>query len=331
VESISYSEIKLHRRCAKAHQYRYRDRLKRRRPNRPAFVGTILHEMLDARMKGKEEAWEVYQTYKDKYAKLFREEKEEFGDIPALVKAIYKGYWRRWKNDGLVYVKSEVEFRVELTPKIELMGYIDKIAQDGRRRSVLDHKFHKNLPGPEDRFADIQTVLYYWGWNEFVQKRADRVDGVIWDYGRMKAPAIPEVLKNGQLSQRKNIDTDRYTYLKTILANGLDPKPYQGILKSLEGKERTFFERVPLPAPPKVMVTSVVEDARLSAIQAKKALKTGKAPRSMSGFNCNGCEFRKICEAEIRGHDTKFLLKKEYEIRPERVKETKYGEVEEAA
>lgn len=329
METVSYSEIKLFRKCAKAHQYRYRERLKRRRPNRPAFVGTILHEMLDAKAKGLN-AWDVYKRYKREYRKLFREEKEEFGDVPAIVKAIYKGYWRRWKDDGLIYTHSEVGFRVGLTNTIELIGYIDAIVEDARRRLLMDHKFHKNIPGPEDRFADIQTVLYYWGWNES-HARSERADGLMWDYGRMKAPTIPEVLKNGELSKRANIDTDAFTYREALLANGLREKGYRDILTRLQGKERTFFERVPLPAPPKIMVSSVVADARISALDAKKALRTGKAARSMSGFNCNGCEFRKICESEIRGHDTKFLLKKEYELRPEKVRETKYGEVEEAA
>jgi hypothetical protein len=148
----------------------------------------------------------------------------------------------------------------------------------------------------------------------------------MWDYGRMKAPAVPEVLKNGQLSKRVNIDTDVYTYRKTLRENGIPEKGYRDILKKLEGKERTFFERVPLPAPSKHLIKEVVEDARQWALIAKKALRTGKAPRSMSGFNCNGCEFRTLCEAEIRGLDAKFIRKKDYEIRDENPKERKHGE-----
>jgi hypothetical protein len=142
----------------------------------------------------------------------------------------------------------------------------------------------------------------------------------------MKAPMIPEVLKNGELSKRANIDTDVHTYREAIRENGLDEKPYREFLKKLEGKDRTFFERVPLPAPSKHLINEVVEDARQSAIMAKKALKTGKAPRSMSGFNCSGCEFRTLCEAEVRGLDHKFIRKRDYEIRKEHHKEKKHGE-----
>lgn len=326
METTSFSEIKLARKCLRAHHYRYKERLRRKRPNRPALVGTILHDMLDARVKfNKEAAWDVFKKYKKEFRKLFREEQEEFGDVPSIVKAIYKGYWRRWKDDGLIYTASEVEFRVGLTKDIELLGYIDKITEDNLRRFLMDHKFHKNIPGPDHRFSDIQTVLYFWGWNES-HKKADHVDGIIWDYGRMKAPTIPDLLKNGQLSQRANIDTDWTTYVQAIKENGLHLRDYSKMANLLAGKERTFFERVPLPAPPKVMIQEVVEDARQSAIMAKKALRTGKAPRSMSGFNCNGCEFRTLCEAEVRGLDAKFVRKKDYEIRDKEPKEKKYGE-----
>lgn len=331
MKHTSQSEIKLSRKCRKAHWYRYGERLARRRPNRPALVGTILHEMLDAKVKGGAGApWAVLEKYRVQYAKLFREEQEEFGDIPQLAKAIYKGYWRRWKDSGLVFLESEVEFRIELAPKIELVGFIDKIAED-RLRFVTDHKFHKNLPGPDDRFSDIQTVLYFWVWNELHTGRGNRVDGILWDYGRMKAPAVPEVLKRGGLSKRANIDTDVHTYREALRKNGIPEKGYRDILKKLEGKDRTFFERVPLPAPSKHLIKEVVADARESAIQAKKDLdKGGKVPRSMSGFNCKGCEFRPLCEAEVRGLDSKFIRKKEYVNRDE-VKEKKYGEIDEAA
>lgn len=325
---VHQSQIKLARKCLRAHHYRYAENLEPKRPRVAPFIGTILHEMLDARVRGHKEPWDIYRAYKQKWRSLFEAEREEYGDIPAMLKAIYKGYLRRWKDDGLIYVASEVSFRASLSPTIDLVGTLDKIALDRSRRILIDHKFHKNLPGPNDRFADIQTVLYYWGWNES-HSRDERLDSIMWDYGRMKAPAIPKVLKNGGLSKRANIDTDVHTYRAAIREAGLSENRYRDILKRLEGKERTFFERVPLPPPSKHLMREVVEDARQWAVIARKSLKTGKAPRSMSGFNCNGCEFRKLCEAEVRGYDSKFIRKKDFKQRDE--KERRYGEIEEAA
>lgn len=334
MEKISHSEIKILRKCLRAWHYRYRERLQKKKPKRPAFVGVILHEMLDAlarlRMPGESVPgpWDILAKYEKQYKALFQAEKEEFGDIPATVEAIFEGYMRRWKRDGLLYVASEIEFRVELLKGVELVGIIDKIVADPEsRRFIMDHKFHRIIPGPDERFSDIQTVLYFWSWNES-HKKAERVDGVLWDYGRMKAPAIPEVLKNGELSKRASIDTDVHTFRTAIRERGLKEKPYREFLKKLEGRERTFFERVPLPAPPKAMIQAVVNDARETA-KLRKHIATD-APRSMSHFNCKTCDYRTVCEAEVRGLDAKFVRKRDYEIREHQ--ERKGGkEIEEAA
>jgi len=318
--STSYSEIKLGRKCPKAHEYRYIEHLRRKRPNRPAFIGTIVHEMLDAYIKAKlivtysNDPWKVLEKYRKQYAKLFKEEQEEYGDVPTTCEKIFEGYLRRYRHDNLTYHDSEAAIITDLTPEIRILCKIDKIVSDqAGRRFLMDHKFHRTMPGPQDRFSDIQTVLYFWAWNQCHEK-ADQLDGIIWDYGRMKAPTVPEVLKNGELTQRANIDTDAHTYLETIRANGLNPKDYKDILAKLADKDRTFFERVPLPAPSKKMVEQVVEDARNSAVIFKTLSKAGFAPRNMSGFNCNTCDYRAVCEAELRGLDADFVRKRDYTI-----------------
>jgi hypothetical protein len=314
----SYSEIKLARKCAKAWYYRYVENLKRKRPSRPAFIGTILHEMIDVWIKARilpnymNDPWKILEKYKREYKELFKSEKEEFGDVPLTAEKLFEGYLRRWRKDGLTYERSEAPIVTDLTKDIRLIGFIDAIAIDkSGRRFAIDHKFHRVLPGPEDRFADIQTLLYFWAWNQSHPK-AEHLDGVLWDYGRMKMPAVPELLKNGELTKRANIDTDQHTYLEAIEEHGLNRKKYQDILDKLEGKERTFFERVPLPAPPKKMVESVVEDARATAVIRKTLREI--APRSQSGFNCRTCDYRSVCEAEVRGLDHQFVRKRDYII-----------------
>ena len=317
----SYSEIKLARKCPRAHKYRYGERLARKKPNRPAFIGTILHEMLHAWVLCRihdiveKDPWDVLKKYKKQYAKLFKEERELFGDVPATVTAIFEGYLRRWRKDGLKYIASEVPVLTDLTPDIRLVGFIDKIVEDKQgRRFLMDHKFHRTIPGPEDRFADIQTLLYFWGWNR-ENPPEKQVDGVVWDYGRMKAPTKPELLQRGGLTKRANIDTDVHTYRETIKEHGLKEKDYKDILAKLDGKETTFFERVWLPAPPKGMIEEVVEDARQTVVVQKHLMKAGIAPRNMSKFNCNYCDYRPLCEAEIRQLDADFIRKRDYENR----------------
>ncbi len=102
-----------------------------------------------------------------------------------------------------------------------------------------------------------------------------------------------------------------------IRREGLDAKKYVDMLELLEGKEDTFFERVFLPTPSTDMIIEVVNDFLQTAaeIQAKRA--GGRCARSMSSFNCNTCEFRTLCEAEVRGLDADFVRKSEYVPRGE--------------
>ena len=145
-----------------------------------------------------------------------------------------------------------------------------------------------------------------------MQRPDEKIDGVCWDYARSKPSTVPEVLKNGQLSKRKNLDCDPYTYLKTVRANNLNDADYVDMLELLEGKEDTFFERVFLPLPGTEMIVEVVSDFLQTAAEIQAKREDGRCARSMSSWNCNSCDFRPLCEAEVRGLDSDYIRKSEY-------------------
>jgi hypothetical protein len=296
--------------------------LKRKRKRIPMLKGNILHDMMNALVQHKrmkdykgKDPWEVLDEYEAKYKELFIEEQEQYGDVPGDCAKIFEGYMRMYRRDTLIYEASEEFIATDLAPGIRLIGYVDKVVRDDKgRRWLMDHKFVRTIPTADQRFHELQLLLYVWLRERW--KKDESIDGVIWDYARSKAPVRPELLKKkGGLSKRKNIDTDWFTYLETINQQGLDPDDYRDMEEILEGKEETFFERVTLPKPPKRMVDQIVEDFRITAITIQKM--KGIAPRSMSQFNCSGCEFKILCEAEVRGHDAAFIKKSDYEPRGE--------------
>lgn len=320
--SASWSEINLYRRCPKAHDYRYVQRLQRKRPIIPMLVGKILHEMLDAHTIAKrfdnvsKDAWDILEEYAQQYRKFFEEEREEHGDIPGNCERLFQSYLRRYKDDDLEYEETEAFVATDLTGSkddpIRFIGYIDKVALDGSgRRWLMDHKFHKSIPDSEHRFHELQLILYIWAWNRWNPEKA--ADGICWDYVRTAPPTEPTVLKSGELSQKASIRCDRSTYEAAIKRENLDPKPYAKFLKHLEKNDLMFFERVFLPAPKKAQIEAVVEDFRTTAVTIQHM--KGIAPRHMSKFNCQGCEFKQLCEAEVRGLDAKFVKKSHYQPR----------------
>ena len=316
--STSWSEVNLYRRCPRAHHNRYVRRLQRKRPIIPMLVGKILHDMLDAHVLTKKltnvdkDAWDVLEEYAQEYRKFFEEEREEHGDIPGNCERLFESYLRRYRDDDLHYEGTEEFVATDLATDLRFNGYIDKVATDGAgRRWLVDHKFHKSIPDAEHRFHELQLILYIWAWNRW---QADRpADGIMWDYVRTAPPTEPTVLKSGELSQKANIRCDRSTYEAAIKREGLDPKPYAKFLKHLEKNDLMFFERVFLPAPRKAQIEMIVEDFRTTAITIQNM--KGIAPRHMSKFNCQGCEFKALCEAEVRGHDVKFVEKAHYQTR----------------
>ena len=323
--TVSFTEVDTYRRCAKRWEYRYKFGLKRKRKAMRLYKGEILHEMLNAHIKGRmmrgkytgPDPWDVLDEYEEKYGTYFEEEREEYGvDLVSDCGAIFEGYLRKWRKDPLRYEASEENVYFDLPGKLpRFVGFIDKIALDEQdRRWIMDHKFVERIPTAEDRFAELQLLLYVWAWNQ--THRDTPIDGIMWDYARSKAPRVPEPLKSGKgLSKAKNIDTDVYTYQKAIADNNFNPNDYADILKHLEGKEDTFYERVPLPAPSAAMIDEVTQDFLQSSaeIQMKKGKgNLNRCARTMNPFNCNTCEFRPVCEAHVRQLDANFIIKSDY-------------------
>jgi len=279
------------------------------------LVGKILHEMLDAHALTKKlatyqgDAWDILEKYAEEHKKFFEEEKEEHGDIIGNCERLFESYLRRWKDDDLTYEATEAFVATDLSQDLRFIGYIDKVAKDAAgRRWLMDHKFHKAIPDAEHRFHELQLILYIWAWNRW--NPSQPADGIVWDYCRTAPPTQPQVLKSGELSQKASLRCDRSTYEAAIKRENLDPKPYAKFLKHLEKNDLMFFERVFLPAPKKAQIDSIVHDFRTTAITIE--CMKGIAPRYMSKFNCQGCEFKQVCEAEVRGLDAKFVIKSHY-------------------
>jgi len=257
--------------------------------------------------------WDVLAKFAEEYATYFEAEKEMHGDIIGDCGKIFEGYLRKYRKDPLKYEASELDLFFDLPgTSLRFAGFIDKVAVDPEgRRWLVDHKFVATIPTANDQFVELQLLLYVWALG--LHKPDMKIDGVMWDHARAKAPTEPEILKSGELSQRKNLDCDVYTYRQAIRRAALKEEDYKDMLELLAGKEDTFFQRSFLPKPSSAMIAEVVEDFMATAAEIQEKRKTkARCVRSMSSFNCNACEFRPLCEAEVRGHDTDFILKSEY-------------------
>jgi len=312
VFKTGFSKVKAWRSCNKRYDFAYNRNLQAKRKPAAMFRGTILHEMLAARdTYGFPE--EVFLQYEDKYGRLFEAEREFYGEnFLDDIWRIYRGYVRTYKKSDWKVLATEGLVEMQLTPQVWFEGHYDLRVESAGRRWLVDRKTHRVLPTAEERFNNFQLLLYVHAWNH-EHRAADRVDGIIWDYLRTKAPTIPEVLKSGQLTRRKDLDTDLYTYHKAIRDNDLDADGYDYYLRELEKRSTDrFYQRVPLPVPSKEMTQTVVQEF----IHSAEAIRTAKQfPRNMT-YTCNRCEFFRLCNAELSGINAKFVEKNDYEQRP---------------
>jgi len=307
-----FSMVKSYRRCPKSYEYKYIQNLQRLAPPAPLVRGTIIHEMLDARaIQGRVGSKTILAKYEEKYGTLFKEEQEMYGeDFLRNIERVYQGYLREYDDTDLEYLSSEEFVSTPLVGDILFQGHIDKRVHKDGRMWIMDHKTHKNIPTEEQRFNDYQLLMYVWAYNR-EHSKGDQVEGVIWDYIRTKPPTIPEVLKAGGLSQAKNIDTDVYTYTKELVRLRLDQKPYKVFLAELSKRsQHKFYQRVLLPAPSRAMTDSVVKDFTETS-QIMHGLPV--YPRSPSR-DCSWCEYYRLCTAELRGLDHKFIRQSEYKV-----------------
>jgi hypothetical protein len=317
-----FSRVKAWRSCNKRYEYAYVRNLQAKRKPAALFRGTILHEMLEARdlhIIGRDHNLprDIWAKYQEQYGALFEEEREFYGEnFLNDIWRIYRGYVRTYKDDDWKVLDTEGLVRTQLTPKIEFEGHYDLRVKRQGRRWLVDRKTHRVIPTAEERFSNTQLLLYVEAWN---REHKEKVDGIIWDYLRTKAPTIPPKLKSGQLTRRKDLDTDVFTYRKAIRDNDLDEEAYAYYINELDKKASDrFYQRVPLPIPSVHMTKTVVQEFITTADMMRKAKSF---PRNAT-YTCNRCEFFSLCTAELAGVNAKFVEKSNYEEREEDKRET---------
>lgn len=314
--TVSHSKIKSWRRCHKLYDYKYIQGLKPRRKARPLVFGSICHEMIEAKANKLNPAT-ILEKYKKGAKKLFSAEVEEYMQTITDAETVMAGYFNYYKEDGLLFVpikkkRAEHAFEVTIAKGIILKGKIDAVMEREDDETVWlgEHKTHKKIPDENQRFSDVQTVIYLDVLPDLGIKNAD---GVLWDYIRSSAPTVPRLLKDGTLSKAQ-IDTTPTVYRQAIKDNKLKEKDYADKLKELEGNEKSFYQRVYLPVQP-ALSKQVLED---TITTAREMMEKGGSDNTRNlTKDCGWCEFQGLCKAELMGLDADFIRKREYETREE--------------
>lgn len=223
-------------------------------------------------------------------------------------------YYARGRADSERFKVLHVEkrLRLEIAPNIRSNGIVDLITEDQEtgRLNLWEHKSTKNIPEGSVRLRDFQTMLYA------IKVRMQYgiiVDSVIWNYLRTKEPVVPEVLKSGSITKRKDLDSTWEVYSAAIRAANGNPNSleYAEVKERLFGREQTIFfpryEQVIVVSEDLLMHDYIVEAKRMALSRANWEAGVGKPIRTISR-DCDYCEFFRVCQAALTGGDEEDVI-----------------------
>lgn len=305
---VSQSKVKTWRHCRKAYDYKYTQNLTKKFKSMPFLRGDIVHQMLEAHYLGKN-PWKVYDRLIRENEKPLRVYQEEYGDLANNLKTLMTGYFAFYENEKIKPIKVEHEFRVKLIKDIYITGKIDMIAKHQKMKWLGEHKCHNVIPSSSIiPVANIQSPLYLWAYEK---ETGQTLDGVLWNYLLGKPLPVPQLLKSGEMS-RKKTSTTWPIYKAALKEAGLNPKDYLDVKEELAGNEEIIYQRKLLPKN-QLIIDNIIEDYKTTALEMQKL--GGKDTTRNLGHDCDRCEFKTLCMAQLQGLDDNYILKADFKQR----------------
>lgn len=319
----SNSRLNTFSRCPNKYRYKYVEGWEPRKKSVQLERGSWVHRLLQVYYNGGD--WlDEHKRLKKEFYKLFEEEREDLGDMPADCLRIMRAYLRNYQDDFDRYrvVDTELDETVTLPNGMKMRIIVDLIWEDLRTGLLFafDHKSRKSFEDGENMVLDPQLTRYY---RALEILGYTPLGGVGYNELRTKPPTVPALLKRGGLSKAKAIDTDVYTYMKEIRHHDLDPTEYQEILAHIaRNQSGRFFRRTLLPKDPPMIRTMMKETVQVVS-SIGDAHRKNRFPRTFDKSCKWGCDFKDVCIAELHGADVGPLVKMNFTTRDQRERKRK--------
>lgn len=319
---VSQSKVNEFRKCPQAFKYHHIERIERKSKPRPLKFGTIIHKMTEEDAAGRDPFAKLEEIAKTE-EKLFREEREAYGEIVKDIEFIMTSYFEYWKSrpsiEQMEYIKidgrsAEHPFEIELGEDIGCRGTIDAVVKYKKMRWLGEHKSHKTFPNTDHRWRNVQSAVYQkvmsiLGWPS--------VEGILWDYIRSKAPTRPQILKSGEVSSR-DLDSLPIVVEDTLRRHAkLNKLPAEWVKRNAaklvdEQRKRmsTWFQRIATPVK-KPVVELIWRDFMATAREMRDTDFTKPVTRNIAK-HCDWCQFEPLCRAVMQGSDEDFIKEREY-------------------
>ena len=178
------------------------------------------------------------------------------------------------------------------------------------REWLTDWKVRKTFQPVDAEEFSMQMALY----TKMVRSNGlNPVGSMTWQLKSAAARAPKEnkaTTKKGRTLSRQLILTDWETYEEAIRAIGGDPIDYLDMKDKLSAVEWSRQSRA-------YWSDATIEGLWQEAMRATSEIGT-VCSRSVSYLNCKPCRLRDLCQAGIRGDDTDFLMKTQFQFRDDK-------------
>lgn len=215
-------------------------------------------------------------------------------------------------NYEVLYIQGfpaiELHWAIPIRGDKFMHGFIDLVVRDIKTRQIwsIDWKFKSQLSAEEDEAFNIQNSIYC----KALRMAGISVTGSI-TYQALNVPTtLPNLNKNGTVSRAKIRCTwdDYAAFCRQV---GQDPEDYR---EEMEPKlsEITWVRPIKEYRSEYMMynIWEKVVKTLSSEINVKRNNK--KYPPALNAMNCKSCAYTSLCQAELRGYDTEFIINSEY-------------------
>ena len=311
VSGVSYSSDRKLSRCEQQYDYRYTQGLRAKSKGRGLYAGDWIHHLLEAYRKKKDWKKEWKRFKKEKWDKLFDEEKEDYGlDFPQLVYDLFEHYVDHYGGDEdweVVEIEKLYELKTKHGWPIRWKSDFIVRSKSTKKYILVENKNHKKIPEVDARMLAPQTHGYCF----LLSKVGIRIDKIVWDYIRTEEVPRPQILKDGSLSKRK-LQTDQRGYLKSLKEAGIHPQNEQ---------ERIGIENVVKNLPETLSLLRVTNTPNLKLgelwvrgwIERAHRAESIKNPLRTWTKNCKwDCDYFTLCQVDMLGHDREHEIKKNF-------------------
>ena len=344
--TISLSAYQAWQRCEQRYSFSYIDKLRQRVKDLAPQRGILLHEYLATYYTGLKTGRGADESHVTALSELVERRgaettaagntaffagdealaQEYFGLMDVVCRIAERYYRARGKGDAERYDVIMVEewISTPIIQGVESRSIIDLVLRDRLRdlMFLVEHKSTVNVPDSRVRIRDMQTLLYA---AALFEAKGLLIDGTLWNYLRTKEPSFPYILKNGDISRAKNLDSTWPVFELAIKEQGLDPADYNDMREHLEPRELEVFfprmEHVIVASPDLLLEDYVVTAARIRARTLEWKHGVSRPVRSLSR-DCTYCPYERLCEAVITGGDPDDLIRLYYEKSGQRDEET---------